>query len=205
MGVLRGPELRLGDADGPQKVQYLFLPLLAGQVLVQLERLGHQVWQDVRELTGGRVWDSQIQRAIRESDLMVALMSPHSTRSVQTGEGADSVCLDEISYALYSSTPRPVVPVMAVPCEPPLHLFRHNFLESVDEILVMDECRVVERGTHDVLIDRDGRYSHLWWEEMRTERYASEGSPKAPDRHPHPAQTPVRAPRRGPNDRRDAQ
>ncbi len=46
-------------------------------------------------------------------------------------------------------------------------------LESVDEILVMDEGRVVERGTHDQLLAVDGRYSHLWWEEMRTARYPS--------------------------------
>ena len=45
-------------------------------------------------------------------------------------------------------------------------------LESVDEILVMDAGRIVERGTHDTLLDRGGRYSSLWWEEMRTERYA---------------------------------
>ena len=41
-------------------------------------------------------------------------------------------------------------------------------LESLDEIVLMDGGRVVERGTHDELLDLDGRYSHLWWEEMRT-------------------------------------
>jgi thiol reductant ABC exporter CydC subunit len=46
-------------------------------------------------------------------------------------------------------------------------------LESVDEILVMDRGRVVERGTHDQLLAADGRYSDLWWDEMRTERYAT--------------------------------
>lgn len=44
-------------------------------------------------------------------------------------------------------------------------------LESADEILVMDGGRVVERGTHDGLLAQSGRYSNLWWEEMRTERY----------------------------------
>jgi thiol reductant ABC exporter CydC subunit len=44
-------------------------------------------------------------------------------------------------------------------------------LESVDEIIVMEAGRVVERGTHDELLDRSGRYSSLWWEEMRTERH----------------------------------
>jgi len=46
-------------------------------------------------------------------------------------------------------------------------------LESVDEILVMDRGRVIERGTHDGLLSLGGRYSNLWWEEMRAERYAT--------------------------------
>ena len=43
-------------------------------------------------------------------------------------------------------------------------------LESVDEILFMEAGRVVERGTHDALLGQAGRYSSLWWDEMRTER-----------------------------------
>ena len=45
-------------------------------------------------------------------------------------------------------------------------------LEAIDEILVMDAGRVVERGTHDELLATDGRYASLWWDEMRTERYS---------------------------------
>jgi thiol reductant ABC exporter CydC subunit len=40
-------------------------------------------------------------------------------------------------------------------------------LESVDEVLVMDGGRVVERGTHNELLDLGRRYANLWWEEAR--------------------------------------
>ncbi len=48
-------------------------------------------------------------------------------------------------------------------------------LEAVDQILMMDDGKVVEQGNHDELLAADGRYSDLWWEEMRTERYADSG------------------------------
>ncbi len=48
-------------------------------------------------------------------------------------------------------------------------------LESVDQILVMDNGMVIEQGSHDELLAAGWRYSALWWEEMRTERYADSG------------------------------
>jgi thiol reductant ABC exporter CydC subunit len=55
-------------------------------------------------------------------------------------------------------------------------------LEGVDEILVMDQGTVVERGGHDHLLDMGGRYAELWWEEMATGRYAM---PSSDDAHGH--------------------
>ena len=50
---------------------------------------------------------------------------------------------------------------------PLLITHRLTGLESVDEIVVLEDGRVVERGTHDALLAAGGRYSELWWEELR--------------------------------------
>ena len=61
-------------------------------------------------------------------------------------------------------------------------------LESVDEILVMEAGRVVERGSHDALLDQGGSYARLWWDEMSAARHSGEAGPGAlvqnPQRQP---------------------
>jgi len=43
-------------------------------------------------------------------------------------------------------------------------------LEQVDEIIVLDEGRVVERGTHRDLVTSGGHYAGLWWDELMNAR-----------------------------------
>ena len=57
---------------------------------------------------------------------------------------------------------------------PVLITHRLSGLEQVDEIIVLDDGRVVERGTHDELVTAGGRYAGLWWEELMNDRSVPE-------------------------------
>ena len=53
-------------------------------------------------------------------------------------------------------------------------------LDQIDEIIVLDEGRVVERGTHRDLLTTGGRYAGLWWDELMNDRRALEPRPATP-------------------------
>ena len=44
---------------------------------------------------------------------------------------------------------------------------RLQTVRSADQILVLDECRIVERGSHDALLKADGRYADFWRKRRR--------------------------------------
>jgi len=45
---------------------------------------------------------------------------------------------------------------------------RLSTVVHADEILVLEDGRIVERGTHNVLLAADGRYAKLWWLQRRS-------------------------------------
>jgi len=47
---------------------------------------------------------------------------------------------------------------------------RLSGLEGVDEIVVLEQGAVVERGTHGELLEAGGRYAAMWWEERMGDR-----------------------------------
>ena len=106
---------------------------LAARLRRDLEQRGFFVWKDTRELKAGHAWEQEIQTAIRATDVLLAVLSPHATRTSPGGDHAlsdDSVCLDELSYARHRRPRTPIVPLMALPCEPPLCIFRLNYLDA---------------------------------------------------------------------------
>ena len=95
---------------------------LAERLAGDLQAAGHEVWLDTRKITPGESWQHEITDGLRSAQLVIAVMSPHSVRTrhdAESGDGTDSVCLSEISYALFNPPQRPVIPVLAAACDPP--------------------------------------------------------------------------------------
>ena len=51
-------------------------------------------------------------------------------------------------------------------------------LDQVDEIIVLDEGYVVERGSHVDLVSAGGQYARLWWDELMSDPPAPEAMPE---------------------------
>jgi hypothetical protein len=104
---------------------------LAKRLREDLERERFEVWQDNRQIKAGQIWEQEIRDGLRSTQLVVALLSPHAVRvrDPRNPESNDGVCLDEISFARFAQPQTPIVPVMALPCEPPLCIFRLDYVE----------------------------------------------------------------------------
>jgi ATP-binding cassette subfamily B protein len=53
---------------------------------------------------------------------------------------------------------------------------RLRTITGADQIVVVDEGRIVELGTHDVLVDAGGRYSAMWDDMQFAEQVVLTGS-----------------------------
>ncbi|HEX4146846.1 MAG TPA: TIR domain-containing protein [Pirellulales bacterium] len=103
---------------------------LVDRLCVDLTAAGFDVWRDTREIRAGTDWQAEIIDGLRSAQVVVAVLTPHSVRtSTKSADQTDSVCLGEITYALYNPPPQPVVPVMAYPCEPPLTIYHLDYVD----------------------------------------------------------------------------
>jgi hypothetical protein len=105
---------------------------LADRLRTDLEAADYDIWQDTRHIRSGKDWQQEIEDGLRQSQVFVALLSPHAVRRSGTAaspDDLDSVCLDEISLARFGRPPTPIVPVMAVRCDPPLAIYRLDYVD----------------------------------------------------------------------------
>lgn len=96
----------------------------AKTLAADLERRGgYRVFLDLESIEKGGLWEVRIERGIKESAVLLAVLSPHAVRE-------ESVCRDEVVYALCVG--KPIVPVRQDPnprLQPPLLLARRNWVD----------------------------------------------------------------------------
>lgn len=141
---------------------------LAERLLGDLKKHGYDVWMDTKNISAGREWEQEIKDGLRSTQLVIALLSPRAVRLTvdpQNYDESDSVCLDEISFARFAKPPKPIVPIMVLPCEPPFCIFR---LDYVDMCSWTDSEDQYQAGLRRVLeaidLGLNGKIKYRWWE-----------------------------------------
>ncbi|MGC8468796.1 MAG: toll/interleukin-1 receptor domain-containing protein, partial [Acetobacteraceae bacterium] len=101
----------------------------ADRLAADLTAAGHSPFLDRRALRLGHAWDETLAAALDEAEALLAVLTPHAVRRAGDGtaDGQDSVCLDEIARARRIG--KPVLPLMVLPCDPPLTLERAHYLD----------------------------------------------------------------------------
>lgn len=108
---------------------------LALRLKQDLVTVGHSVWLDTAEIEGGSSWSSEIEAAIEQCDIAVALLSHASFIS--------EICRAEQLRALRKG--KPVIPVLVQPnAERPLHLEHLNYRDFSDPSQYKDRFALLQ-------------------------------------------------------------
>ena len=96
-----------------------FVELLAGD----LKKNGMDVWYDLSRLEGGSRWRAEIEKAIRNSQYVIVVLSPASVESEWV----------EREFLFASNLKRKIIPLLYRPCEIPLGYLDLNYIDVQGE------------------------------------------------------------------------
>jgi tetratricopeptide (TPR) repeat protein len=132
---------QLGESTQPKKRIFISYGRLdathvAAWLHQELVALGYDVWLDQHDLqqATGAEWERKIEDAISQSNVVIALMSPHSVRP-------QSECRNEISLAKDSDLA--IVPVMVNRCDRPLRLHALQYIDLAGFERLSQQARAI--------------------------------------------------------------
>jgi len=120
--------------------------------------LATEVGERGARMSGGQRQRLAIARALLADFPLLVLDEPGEHLDTQT---ADAIVADLLAITRDRATL--------------LITHRLSGLQDVDEVLVLDHSRVLERGTHSELLGLGGRYAELWQRESEASRYLTAG------------------------------
>lgn len=89
------------------------------RLAADLKQSGFEVWYDVSRLRGGARWRTEIQKAIKNSQFVVVVLSPDSVESEWV----------EREFLFSSNLKRKIIPLLYRPCELPLNYLNLNYID----------------------------------------------------------------------------
>ncbi|XP_077870549.1 ATP-binding cassette sub-family B member 6-like [Saccoglossus kowalevskii] len=90
------------------------------------------------------------------------------------------VLLDEATSALDTQTERNIQQSLSKVCSNRTTIIVAHRLSTIihaDEILVVDEGKIIERGRHEELLAAEGRYADMWMQQLQKAEEEEDGSP----------------------------
>jgi hypothetical protein len=106
---------------------------VAQRLKASLLEAGFEVWFDHDHLRADeKHWSPPIEQAIIDSEVMVALLSPHSARGQANDDKRSSICYNELRLA--DELPRPIVPVRVKKLSgpPPFLVIKYRRIDWLD-------------------------------------------------------------------------
>jgi Tol biopolymer transport system component len=88
-----------------------------------LKKAGLDVWYDISGLAGGSRWRSEIQKAIKDSQHIIVVLSPDSVESEWV----------EREFLFASNLKRKIIPLLYRPCELPMNYLDLNYIDVQGE------------------------------------------------------------------------
>lgn len=146
--ISMGYDVRHPDAPEPERSDHLGWAVATSQIGRDLDALPQGLDTMVGErgitLSGGQKQRVALARALMTKPSILILDDSLASVDSQT----ERLILDELDVAMRGRTALVVT-------------HRFNVLELMDEILVLDRGRLVERGTHDQLVKSGGHYAQM--------------------------------------------
>lgn len=97
--------------------------VFCNKLVTDLEQAGIDIWMDQRRIKPGQRWDDEIQKAIKQTKIMMVVLSPASCESENVG--------DEVNYALDQDDV--IVPVLLKECDIFFRLSRVQYIDFTSD------------------------------------------------------------------------
>ena len=113
-------------ADHPQQIFLSYSRedvALARDLRERLVAFGHSPWMDLFDIPAGARWPTEIDRALKSSDVIVGLMSPDAVTSENV--------MNEWDWAIANS--RRLILLLIEPCEIPFHYVSRNYIDLTSD------------------------------------------------------------------------